>query len=82
MSVYTVHSKQYRFFKKNPSVLLLCILLGLHGNSTQVFLLNNLYCFECIGSGNVGWCDCGTCKTAKDEKGSSITGEVEWFVCN
>ena len=42
--------KQYRFLKKNLSVLLPCnprVLLGLHGNSTEKFLLKNLYCLEC-----------------------------------
>ena len=47
----TQHSKQYRFFKKNLSVLLPCsprVSLGLRGNSTHGFLLKNLYCLEWI----------------------------------
>ena len=44
-----LHSKQYRFFKKNPSVQSPLnprrrVLLGLHGDSTEGFLLKNLYC--------------------------------------
>ena len=38
-----IHSKLYRFFKKKPSVLL----QGLHGDSTEGFLLKNLHCLEC-----------------------------------
>ena len=46
--------KQYRLFKKNPLVLLPCnprrnfprVFLGLHGDSTEGFLLNNLYCLK------------------------------------
>ena len=40
-------SKQYRFFKKNPSVLLPCNPMGLHGNSTEGFLLKKLHCLVC-----------------------------------
>ena len=48
--------KEYKFFKKNPSVLLSCnprrtlqgFTQGLHGNSTQGYLPKNLYCFECM----------------------------------
>ena len=52
-----LHSKQYRFFKKeafstitmqpreNPAR----VLLGLHGDCTEGFLLNNLHCLECTG---------------------------------
>ena len=29
------------------------VLLGLHGNSTQGFLLNNLYCLECSAAQDV-----------------------------
>ena len=45
-----LHSKQYRP-RKHPYVLLACnprSTLGLHGDITQGFLLNNLYCLECI----------------------------------
>ena len=42
-------TKQYRVFKKKPSVLLPCnprVLLRLHGNNAQGFLQKNLYCLE------------------------------------
>ena len=49
-----LHSKQYRFFKKNLLVLSMQPLenparvrQGLHGNSTEGFLLKNVYCLEC-----------------------------------
>ena len=50
----TIHSKQYRFFRKNLSVQSPCnprrtlqVLLGLHGDCTKGFFLKNLYCLEC-----------------------------------
>ena len=48
----TLHSKQYRLFWRNPSVLSPCnprrTLEG-HGDYTEGFFLTNLYCLECIG---------------------------------
>ena len=44
-----VHSKQYRFFRRNPSVQLPCNprrTLGLHGNCPEGFFLKNLYRLE------------------------------------
>ena len=41
-----LHTKRYRFFKNNHSELR--VLLGLYGDSTEGFLLKNLYCLECI----------------------------------
>ena len=48
-----IHSKQYRLFRRNPSVLLPCnrVFLGLHGNSTDGFFLKDLYCLECTING-------------------------------
>ena len=57
---YIIHSKQYRLFRENPSVLLSCnprrIILGLHGNSTEVFFLKNLYCLVTV---DVAQLNCG-----------------------
>ena len=53
-----IHSKLYKFFKKNPLVQSPCnprVLLGLHGDSTKGFLLKNLYCLERIV--NMEWAD-------------------------
>ena len=46
--IYTLNN--YRFFKNNPLVQSPCNprrTLGLYGNCTKGFLLNNLYCLEC-----------------------------------
>ena len=53
-AILDVYFKKYRLFKKNPTVLLPCnpkenharAVLGLHGNSIEVFLLKNLYCLD------------------------------------
>ena len=60
---WLIHSKQYRFFRRNPSVLLPCNpgrTQGLLGNSTEGLFSKNLYCLECLVRLCLIRSDCGS----------------------